>query len=79
MNHPTSTLEHVLIFLKPMVDEHVFMDLVSVTQKKNPVLSNFEIWLNSACYWELVPPSLIGIISVLSTQIDDLQFLQHFQ
>ena len=28
-NHSTSTLEHTLIFLKCMVNEHLFMDLVS--------------------------------------------------
>jgi len=28
-NHSTSTLEHTLIFLKCMVSEHLFMDLVS--------------------------------------------------
>ena len=64
MNHPTNTLEHALIFLTSMVDEHVLMELVSL-KKKNPVLSNFEMWLNSACCWELVPPLLIGIIKVV--------------
>ena len=34
--HSTSTSEHAPIFLKCMVDEHVFMKLVSLNEKSRP-------------------------------------------
>ena len=47
--HPTSTLEHTLIFLKCMVNEHVFfLSLASFTV--NFSLAYFETCQNSVCF-----------------------------
>ena len=40
--HFTNTLDHAPIFLEGVVNEHVFMSLVSLG-KKNPALVNFEM------------------------------------
>ena len=34
--HPTNTLEHTLLILKYMINEHVFMTLVSLNKNFNP-------------------------------------------
>ena len=34
--HPTNTLERALVFLTYMVDEHIFIKLVSLGEKVNP-------------------------------------------
>ena len=47
-NHFTSTLEHALVFLKCIVNEHVFIYLVSLS--KNPTLTNYETWQSSECF-----------------------------
>ena len=62
-NHSTSTLEHTLIFLKCMVNKHVFMNFVSLNKKL--ALASFETWQNSVFFQELVPHTLIGIMSVV--------------
>ena len=36
ITHTTNTLDHALIFLKCMVNEHVFMNLISLGQKFQP-------------------------------------------
>ena len=46
--HSPNTLEHTLIFLKCMVNEHVFMNLISINKKFNP--HNFETHQNSVCF-----------------------------
>ena len=61
-----TSMWHTLIFLKSMVNENEFtivMNLVSLNNNSNPRY----LWnLAKVCMWlELVPPSLIGIFSVL--------------
>ena len=48
--HSTNTLEHALILLKGMINEHVFMNLVSLAKMFQPSLTIFEIWQNSVCF-----------------------------
>ena len=46
--HSTNALEHSLLFLKCMMNEHVFMNFVSLN--KIPALINFEIWQNNVYF-----------------------------
>ena len=43
-----STLEDALFFFKCMVNEHLFVNLVSLSKKIN--LNNIEIWQRSVCF-----------------------------
>ena len=58
----TSVLEHALFFLRCIVNEHVFMNLVSLGKKFSP---HYFLDLAKHCvFWELEPHELIGIIGV---------------
>ena len=46
--HFTSTLDHALIFLKCVVNEDVFLNVVSLSKNNEP-LNNLETWQNSEC------------------------------
>jgi hypothetical protein len=48
-HHSLTKMWHTLIFLKSMVNDHVFMNSVSLS--KNSVLGNFESWLD--CVYDL--------------------------
>ena len=57
-----SLYKHLIVrtnFLECMVNEHVFMNLVSLNFK-NSTFTNFETWQNSTCCCERVPHTQIG-------------------
>lgn len=47
--HSTNILEHIIIFLKCMVNERLFMNLLPLSKKMSP-LTNFNTWQNSVCF-----------------------------
>ena len=69
-----TSMWHALIFLKNMVNEHIYiyiyiLYLVSLNENSNPqYLRDLAKW---CMFWKLVPPLLIGMYSVVKHMMGD--------